>query len=457
MSKLVEKSLAEISQEIGAGRVSPSEVVGAVLERIDQVEPRIRALASYDAERAQGDAAALTDELTTTGPRSPLHGIPVGVKDVVDVDGFPTRAGSHVLDDEPIPQDAPVIERLRSAGAIIVAKTTTHEFASGVTTPPTRNPWDPSRIPGGSSGGSGAALAAGECIGAVGTDSGGSIRVPGAFCGVSGLRPRKETVPMKGIIPFSWTHDTCGPLGRTAEDLALMWRAMSADQSVTTERPASGLRIGVLHPLQSILECHPDIEQATYAAAEVLESEGAKRHDVDLPPFKEWDVPRGMVVVSDMLAAHHEAGWFPDRADRYSDEARAFLEKGLEITGADLTLARRKLKGLRERYLGLFEEVDVVLVPTVIRTAPTVDEAMERSKPGGSPPLVPDIMRATGPVGYCGLVAASVPSGFAGDGMPIGLQFVARDESTALSAAARFQAVTDHHEARPDLERLRAS
>jgi aspartyl-tRNA(Asn)/glutamyl-tRNA(Gln) amidotransferase subunit A len=453
MSELVELSLAEISGDIAGGRVSPAEVLEAVLARIDQVEPMVKAFASHDAERAQEDAAALTEELAG-GARSPLHGIPLGIKDVIDVEGLPTRAGSHVLDEEQIPSDAPVIKRLRDAGAVILGKTTTHEFACGVTTPPTRNPWDPHRIPGGSSGGSGAAVSASECIGALGTDSGGSIRVPAAFCGVCGLRPRKQTVPMDGIIPFSWTHDTCGPLGRSAEDLALVWRTMSEDATTTSDLPASGLRVGVPDPLQSILECRPEIERATHAAADVLESEGAKRYGISLPPFKEWGAARATVVVSDMLAAHQEAGWFPRRAAAYSEEARAFLESGLEITGADLTLARRKLQALGARFLAAFDVVEVVLVPTVIRTAPTIAEAREKAEPGKPPPLVPEIMRATGPVGWCGLVSVSVPSGFADDGQPVGIQFVARDESTALSAAARFQAVTDHHKARPPLQKL---
>ena len=457
MTEPAELSLEDAARAIGAGDLSPNDLLEAVLTRIDQVEPTIQAYASYDAERAQRDAAKLTQELTSSGPRSRLHGIPLAIKDVIDVDGLPTRAGSHVLDDEPIPSDAPVIERLRDAGAIILGKATTHEFACGVTTPPTRNPWDTSRIPGGSSGGSGAALAAGECIGALGTDSGGSVRVPAAFCGVCGLRPRKGIAPLDGIVPFSWTHDTVGPLGRTAEDLAITWRVMSGDASVTTQRPASELRIGIPHPLESTLECHHDIERATYAAAAALESEGVKRHDVDLPNFKEWDQSRAMVVVSDMLAAHTEAGWFPQRWELYSDETQAFLEKGLAITGADLTLARRRLQGLVARYLAVMNEVDVVLLPTVIRTAPLLDEALDRGEPGEPPPLVPDIMRATGPVGYCGFAAVSVPNGFAGDGMPIGLQFVASDESTALSAAARFQAATDHHKVRPPLEGMRGS
>ena len=387
----------------------------------------------------------------------------MGIKDMIDVEGMPTRAGSHVLDDEPIPEDAPVVKRLREAGALIIGKTTTHEFAAGITTPPTRNPWDPSRIPGGSSGGSAAAVAAGECLAALGTDSGGSIRVPAAFCGVSGLRPRIASVPTEGIIPLSWTHDTCGPMARSAVDLALVWRVIAADAEVSTSLPISGMDIGILHPLQTILEVEPEVEEATYRAAQVLEAEGARPHDVQLAPFREWDVPRKMVVVSDMLALHQEAGWFPQRADRYSEDTAAFLRKGEAITGADLVLARRKLQGLGEQFLGLFDEVDVVLVPTAIRSAPTFEEAARRAAPAqpaaglsfeDTRPLVPDVLRATGPIGWCGLVSVSVPSGFSSEGLPLGLQFVARDESTALSAAARYQALTDFHEARPPIHGL---
>jgi aspartyl-tRNA(Asn)/glutamyl-tRNA(Gln) amidotransferase subunit A len=453
MSDPADLSLRDASDAIHKGKISPIELVDACLSRIAAVEQTIKAFAVIDAERATRDAAMLTEELTRTGPRSPLHGIPLGVKDVIDVGGLPTRAGSHVLDGEPIPGDAPVIKRLRDAGALIIGKTTTHEFACGVTTPPTRNPWNPSRIPGGSSGGSGAAVAAGECSAALGTDSGGSIRVPAAFCGVCGLRPRLGTIPMEGIIPFSWTHDTCGPIGRTAFDVALVWREMVGDQTVTATLAVSHLRVGLVHPMQSILETDSEVEEATLAAAKIMEAEGARLRNVTLPPFREWDVPRKMVVFTDMLAAHQEAGWYPQRSGRYTEDAAAFFRKGEQISGADLALARRRLQVLAEAFLTSFNEVDILLLPTAIFAAPTVEEASRRTRPG-QPPLSPDVLRATGPVGSCGLVSISVPSGFSSDGMPLGLQFVARDESTALSAAARFQAVTDFSQERPPMDRL---
>jgi aspartyl-tRNA(Asn)/glutamyl-tRNA(Gln) amidotransferase subunit A len=385
---------------------------------------------------------------------------------MIDVDGLPTLAGSHALDDEPLPADAPVVKRLRDAGALILGKTTTHEFASGITTPPTRNPWDPSRIPGGSSGGSGAAVAAGECLAALGTDSGGSIRVPSAFCGVSGLRPRLETVPPEGIIPLSWTHDTCGPIARSALDLALVWQIMADEPADRTDLPISEMTVGIPDPLQSVLEVEPSVEAGTTAAAKVLESQGARLTSVELPPFKEWDAPRKAVVVSDMLALHRESGWFPQRVSRYGEATAAFIRRGERITGADLAAAHRTLRALRRRFVGALDTVDVLVIPTTVRSAPRLTEAERIAPLGKRPPdstfadnrpLVADVLRATGPISWCGLVSVTVPCGFSSEGLPIGVQMVARDESTALSAAIQYQSVTDFHQARPPIDHLSTS
>lgn len=463
MQNVADTSLEEAAAAIKAGRLSPVDALEACLSRLSEVEPTVRAFASIDTERARREAASLDRELREDGPRSVLHGIPVGVKDVIDVDGMPTRAGSHVLDDEPLPEDAPVIKRIREAGAIVLGKTTTHEFAAGISTPPTRNPWDPSRIPGGSSGGSGAAVALGECLAALGTDSGGSIRVPAAYCGVSGLRPRLDTVPPEGIIPLSWTHDTCGPMARSALDLAHVWSVMAEDPDLRTDLPVSETTIGVLHPIRSMLDVRPEVEEATTSAAAVLEGEGARLKNVELPPFQQWDGPRKTVVVSDMLAMHKEAGWYPDRKDRYGEGTLAFMEGAEKLTGTDLALAHRTLRALRRMFLSVFEQVDVVLIPTTLRAAPTWEEAERTPRPSEEPsdgayvdtrPLPPQVLRATGPIGWCGLAAVTIPVGFSPEGMPLGLQIVAGDESRVLSVAARYQAVTDFHRARPPLDRL---
>jgi aspartyl-tRNA(Asn)/glutamyl-tRNA(Gln) amidotransferase subunit A len=271
------------------------------------------------------------------------------------------------------------------------------------------------------------------------------------------MRPRKGIAPLKGIVPFSWTHDTVGPLGRSAEDLALMWRVMSKDHSVTTEVAVSELRIGIFDPLGPVLETDTDVEKAYVGAVEALGRAGARCRNVRVAPLADWGEARAKVVVSDMLAAHQEAGWFPQRTELYSDEAASFLRYGQSISGADLTLARRKLQGLGDELLSLYrgsDSIDAVLWPTAILTAPSVAEAVAKSEPGKPPPLVPETMRATGPVGWCGLVGVSVPMGVASNGLPVGLQIVTKDESTALSIGAAFQNVTDHHKARPPVDRL---
>jgi aspartyl-tRNA(Asn)/glutamyl-tRNA(Gln) amidotransferase subunit A len=456
-------SLEEASRAIRDKGLSPVELLDSCIDRLERVEGTVKAFTALDLDRARREASELTEELQRRGPRSPLHGMPMGVKDMVDVEGFPTRAGSRVLGDAPVKRDASVVKRLRDAGAVIIGKTTTHEFAIGIRTPPTRNPWDPDHIPGGSSGGSAAAVAAGECLAALGTDSGGSIRIPAAFCGVSGLRPRAGSTPTEGVIPLSWTHDTSGPIARTAVDLGLAWRVIGADPTADWNLSVESMRIGVLSPLQTILGAESEIEESTRLAAKVLESEGARLRDVSLTPFTEWDGPRKAVVASDMLALHRESGWYPLRAELYSEETLAFLRKAEQIGGADLVLARRKLSRLGEEFTRLFDDVDVVVMPTVTRTAPTVDEAAPRPRSSSESfgsgftdprPLVAEVLRATGPIGWCGLVSVSVPSGLASDGLPLGVQFVARDESTALSVAARYQTATDFHEATPPLSRI---
>jgi aspartyl-tRNA(Asn)/glutamyl-tRNA(Gln) amidotransferase subunit A len=207
----------------------------------------LQAFVHLDEQQVREDAAILTREAATGRFRGPLHGIPVAVKDVIDVAGAPTRAGSNVTDPTPARTDATAVARLRAAGALILGKTRTHEFAQGVTTPPSRNPWNTACIPGGSSGGSAVAVAAGQCLAALGTDTGGSIRVPAALCGVSGLRPARGDIPTDGVLAFSPRLDTCGPIARDALDLALMFGVLSG-----RPRPAAvlagirGLRIGTV-------------------------------------------------------------------------------------------------------------------------------------------------------------------------------------------------------------------
>lgn len=442
-------SLSEAARAIRAGSLAPVELVQACLERIERLDRSIRAFVALDFEGALRAAGYLADELVSSEPRSPLHGIPVGVKDIIDVKGFQTQAGSHVLDDNPpVAADAPAVRSLREAGAVVLGKTTTHEFGYGVVTPPTRNPWDTSRIPGGSSGGSGAAVAAGECLGALGTDSGGSVRVPSALCGITGLRPRPGIVPIEGVVPFSWTHDTCGPMARSAADVTAMWNILSASEVVGVGR-LQGLRVGVV-PIPDALEVDPEVQNAFRAAVETIAEGGAQIATVDIPAFREWDAPRAALVLCEFLAAHRHCGWYPDRAHLYSEELLAYLRKAEQIGGADVVLARRALGRLADRFLGAFEDTNLLVLPTAVMIAPRVDEIeLDQGEDALPLPINTQLIRSCGLISWCRLAAASVPCGFSREGLPIGLQLVGRTEEAVLTAAIAYQSLTDHHERRP--------
>src|SRR6266699_4958085 len=220
-------SIREAAAEIHSGLITPTELVLEALERIEELDGEIKAFVTVMREQALKDAEQAELEQRTGFFRGPLHGIPVGIKDLIAVKDVRTTAGSQVLADYVSQEDATVVEQLRKAGAIIIGKTNTHEFAYGTYTPPTRNPWDHTRVPGGSSGGSAAALAAGMCLGAIGSDTGGSIRIPAACCGVTGLKPTYGRVSCYGVIPLSWSLDHVGPLARSAEDCALLFDAIA--------------------------------------------------------------------------------------------------------------------------------------------------------------------------------------------------------------------------------------
>lgn len=443
-------SLAEASALIRAGALSPLELTQSCIERWRQFDPEVQAFAAVDIEPALSAATSLSDELVRGGWRGPLHGIPFGVKDVIDVRGMPTRGGSSVLSDASAAnQDAAIVEVLRGAGVVVLGKTTTHEFAYGVTTPPTRNPWDTTRIPGGSSGGSAAAVAYGGVLGALGTDSGGSVRMPAALCGVSGLRPRPGIISLEGVIPMSWTHDTCGPMARTAKDLELLWSGMTGDR--TTMQDDRSLRVGFLQPLEEFVEVDSEVQLAYSNAIEVMESTGLLSAMVDLPLFAEWARPRTAIVLSDFLAAHLERGWYPARADRYGSDVRAYLERAGSVRGADVILAERTLSQLAARFVAVFEDVDVLVLPTATIVAPRLKDLDTQELPeDGQPlPIVDQLIRTCAPVSWCRLAAISIPCGFSRGGLPVGLQLVARDEGTVLNVAKRYQSVTDHHNRRP--------
>ncbi|MBA2274034.1 MAG: amidase [Actinobacteria bacterium] len=415
--------------------MSARELIEACLERVAAIDPALRAFAFVDESAASWTARSADRDGT-------LSGIPIGIKDLVDVRGLPTAAGSQVLAGNTPSSDAPVAGRLREAGAVILGKTTTQEFAYGVTTPGTSNPWDTQRIPGGSSGGSAVAVATGMCLGAIGTDTAGSIRIPAALCGVSGLKPRPGTVPMEGIIPLSWTLDCCGPIARMVEDLVPLWAAMTG---APVRLPDPGdLKVGFPDSSSLPFDVTPEVGAAVDEAALVLAASGFGLRRVTVPKFESWDGPRMAIVAGEALAAHREAGWYPQRAELYGTDLLDAFRHAESTDAASYVSARRRLEVLRGQFMRAFDDADVVLLPASPFPAPRRDAFDEPPAPGERPSLVRALTRANGAINCCGLAAVAAPCGFSG-GLPLGLQIVARDEATALAVGLAYQLSTDWH------------
>lgn len=438
----------EAAAAIGAGELSPVELTDACLARAGELEPVLGAFAVLDADGARRQAVALADEAARGDSRGPLHGIPVGIKDVIDVRGLPTRAGSSVPDGRASPDDAPVVGGLREAGAVVVGKTATHELALGVTTPQSVNPWDATRLPGGSSGGSAVAVAVGACVAALGTDTAGSVRIPSALCGVSGLKPRPGSLPMEGIVAVSPSMDSCGPIARSARDLVLVWTALTGSPA---PRRRPGISVGVPRDWPDWVD--PELRSSVREAAGTLAAPG-EVVEVDLPPFKAWNRPRGRVVVAEAVEAHRRAGWYPIHAERYGEEVLSALKAGKRLGPAELAAARWELAGLAAKFREALGAVDVVALPVTPGPAPLRDTG--EPGPVRDARLTRELTTLCGPVNACGLAAVAVPTAPAASGLPMGVQFVAEDEQTALAAALTYQERTDFHERRPPLAAPRA-
>jgi aspartyl-tRNA(Asn)/glutamyl-tRNA(Gln) amidotransferase subunit A len=445
MTSLAEATIAEAARAIASGDLTSEELTRACLQRIEEVEPELKAFLTLDGDGAIEQARALDGER----PRGPLHGIPLAIKDIIDVAGLPTTAASRVLQGNTARLDAPVVTRLRTSGAVIVGKTNTQEFAYGVVTPPTRNPWDRSRIPGGSSGGSAVAVASGMCLGALGTDTAGSIRIPAALCGVSGLKPRPGLVPVDGIIPLAPSLDVCGPIARTAADLRLMWNSLTGSDG-TLDDPPSGFRIGFSESLFGEGELDEDVGAAVENAIHLLCEVGGRRVEIDIPPLKEWDYTRSIPLMSEALQVHQDAGWYPNHADRYTDETVRALRYAENIDPEKLVECYKKLEQLTAKLLGAFHSADVMIQPTTPVTAPSVEDS-DVVDEEHRPPVARELTRVCGPVNWCRLAAISVPCGMSRAGLPIGMQIIAQDEETALNVAALYQAHTDFCTPRPPI------
>ena len=454
-------TIAELAAAIRRGELSPHEAVQAALDRIEREDGAYNSFLAVRGEESLAEADALG------APSGPLHGVPLAVKDVIDVAGTRTTAASKVLADNVATADAIVVARLRRAGAIVVGKLNTHEFAFGASTTsaafgPARNPWDTERICGGSSGGSGAAVAAGLVPGTLGTDTAGSIRIPAAFCGVTGIRPSTGRVPNRGVVPVSWTYDTVGPLARTAGDCALLLDAIAGpdpDDASTTpvagepcldalQLGVTGLRIGVVsHLMGGEVPLDPGVAAAVETALVVLEDLGAHVERVDAAFLRRAEVVQQLVMLPEAAEAH--LPWLRTKLADYGADVRARLLAGLLLPSSAPITGQRARRALAEEARPLFERYDLLAAPEMPLVAPRIGEdpvEVDGHELAYRLSLIP----YNSPWSCLGVPTASVPCGFV-DGLPVGLALTGRrlGEATVLRAAHAYQQVTDWHERRP--------
>ncbi|MDQ7807566.1 amidase [Amycolatopsis sp. A133] len=418
-----ELSLAAASRALHARELSPVELLDSVLTRLAEVEPRLNAYVTVAADRAHAAARRAEREIAAGELRGPLHGIPVGLKDVIDVAGLPTTASSRVRADHRADADSVVAARLAAAGAVLVGKTHTHEFAYGLVTPQTGNARAGGRIAGGSSGGSAVAVAAGTATFALGTDTGGSIRVPAALNGVVGLKPTYDLVPRDGVVPLSWSLDHVGPLTRTVEDAALVLPALTGGAPATVDGDLAGLRVGV--PRNYYFEhVHPEVEAAVRQAVERLASLGARLVEVEIPMTRYIQAIQWGLMVPEATAYHERT--LRTVPELYTADVRVLLEAGELLPAGDYLRARRARTLMRREWLRMLEEVDVLAAPAVPLTAvPAGQETV--TWPDGTAESVPDAyVRLSAPANIAGVPALTVPAGTDRAGLPIGLQLLGR-------------------------------
>lgn len=446
-----EWTLAEASQLIKDRTLSPAELVKGYLERIDRLDSQLNAYITVTDERALSRARELESELSSGHWRGPLHGIPIALKDNIDTAGVRTTAGSAVFGERIPTEDAEVVRRLEAAGAVVLGKLNLHEFAYGATSAishfgPVVNPWDPDRIPGGSSGGSGAAVAARLCAAALGTDTGGSVRIPAAYCGIVGLKPTYGLASIRGIVPLAMSHDHVGPMCRTVTDTALMLGSIAGYDPLDAAsiiasipnyvealtRPTTNLRLGVPRsPFYQDVD--PEIAAAVDRALDLLSHVTAGRQDVELPA-----VPRVSLISYEAYRYHLEH--LATGRDLYHDSTLERIENGADISAAAYAEGRAQLELTREAISTVFEDVDLLVTPTMARLPITIDRAKGAPNDGVR-------IRNTIPFNAYGIPTISVPCGFSADGLPIGLQISGRPrgEVDVLSLAHAFEQATEWH------------
>ena len=453
----MQASIREIFESIRSCKLSPVELTKQCLERIEKLNPVLNAFITVAAESSQVAARGAESEIQRGNWRGPLHGIPIALKDMIDTAGVATTAGSVLFRHRVPSADAEVVRRLKQAGAIVLGKQNLHELAYGGSSMisffgEVRNPWNPAHIAGGSSGGSASAVAAGMCFAAIGTDTAGSIREPGALCGIVGLKPTYGRVSTQGVIPLSPSLDHVGPLTRTVADAAIVLQAIAGpapgngsapDFSAALTKPVGKMRIGI--PRKFFFEdLDPEVAAATEQSISVLQQLGGTIRELDLP------VPTDRTLQSaESYAVHAEN--VARHPELYQPETLRRIRTGEKITTEEVQRCRRELAEIRESIQCVFEEVDVLLTPTTPIPAPVIAEL--RQNPDLLRPREILLLRNTRPVNVWGLPAISVPCGFTRAGLPIGFQIIgpAWGEARVLQVAHAFEQATGWQQRQPEI------
>jgi aspartyl-tRNA(Asn)/glutamyl-tRNA(Gln) amidotransferase subunit A len=436
-------SIEEVGKLFRKRKLSPVEITKLMLARIERLDPALNTYISVTTELALAQARKAETELfaprsrKSHRDRGALHGIPISLKDNIYTAGIRTTAGSKILRNFIQLQDAPIVARLLEAGAILLGKTNMHEFAYGVTSNnphygPAHNPWDLARIPGGSSGGSAAAVAAGLCFGSIGTDTGGSIRIPASLCGVVGLKPTIGRVNTEGTIPLSPHLDCVGPLARTAQDAALLLdpilvRAKGEPRlGSVCKSPSKKEKFKLGLPREFFLDLiSADVLDIFQAGLHSLCSLGARIEDVSIPLLEDTEHAGNQIAWPEATQYHKEAGWFPARAAEYGEDVRSRLEMGTKVSAvAYLEALELRDRFIQQVHLTMADAgVDALVVPTTPIAAPLINEETTRINEKDYPTRAL-LLRLNRPANLAGIPAISLPCGFTPAGLPVGLQLI---------------------------------
>src|SRR5580704_4550644 len=454
-------TIAEAAREIAAKRLSPVELTCACLERIHKLDGQLHAFVHLTEERALAEARAAEAAIMANGPKGPLHGIPIGLKDIVDTKGIPTTCQSKLLQDNIPDADATCAVKLAEAGTVLMGKTATHEFADGgpsfdLPWPPARNPWNTAHFTAGSSSGTGAGVAAGLILGGIGTDTGGSIRGPAALCSIAGIKPTYGLVSRAGVAPAAYTLDHIGPMAWTAEDCALMLQALAGHDRrdpACSRRPVpsytallghgvKGLKIGVVHHFHETDHKVSDgTQRGIDAAIATLRGLGAEIREVQLSPLQDWTACGSIISIVERAAAYEE--WARTRLHDFSERVRSRLLLGAFVSGVDYLQAVRRRRELRAELQAAMKGLDAVLTASQPTEASKIDEVPKW-----------DLFQRpnfTMPFNVAGYPAISVCSGFGAGGLPVSIQLVGKpfQEPTLFRVADAFEKATPFRDRRP--------